>query len=73
MVVTFISIHLVIIGVVLLWRTYEMHPGLPLKSGCDTTARVRAEGFCGFFSKFTQLTRIHLDQAQYGLTNLSTS
>jgi hypothetical protein len=34
--VTFISIHLVIIYVVLLWRTYETHPALPLKSGCDT-------------------------------------
>jgi hypothetical protein len=33
--VTFISIHLVIIFVVLLWRTYEMHSGLSLKSGCD--------------------------------------
>jgi hypothetical protein len=33
--VTFISIHLVIICVVLLWRTYATHPGLPLKFGCD--------------------------------------
>jgi hypothetical protein len=33
--VTFISIHFVIICDVLLWRTYEMHPVLPLKSGCD--------------------------------------
>jgi hypothetical protein len=33
--VTFISIHLVIICVVLLWCTYETHPALPLKSGCD--------------------------------------
>jgi hypothetical protein len=32
---TFISIHLVIVCVVLLWRTYETHPGLPLKSRCD--------------------------------------
>jgi hypothetical protein len=30
-----ISIHLDIICVVLLWRTYETHTGLPLKSGCD--------------------------------------
>jgi hypothetical protein len=36
MIVTFISIHLVIICVVLLWHTYETHPGLPLKSGCDS-------------------------------------
>jgi hypothetical protein len=35
MFVPFISIHLVIICVVLLWRTYETHPGLPLKSECD--------------------------------------
>jgi hypothetical protein len=26
---------LVIVCVVLIWRTYETHPGLPLKSGCD--------------------------------------
>jgi hypothetical protein len=35
MFVTFISIHLVIVFVVLLWRTYETHSGLPLKSECD--------------------------------------
>jgi hypothetical protein len=35
MIVTFISIHLVIICVVFLWRTYETHPTLSLKSGCD--------------------------------------
>jgi ABC-type uncharacterized transport system permease subunit len=33
--VAFISIHLVIICVVLLWCTYETHPGLSLKSGGD--------------------------------------
>jgi hypothetical protein len=33
--VTFISIHFVIICYVLLWRIYETHPTLPLKSGCD--------------------------------------
>jgi hypothetical protein len=33
--VTFISILLVIICVVLLWRTYETHPTLSLKSRCD--------------------------------------
>jgi hypothetical protein len=32
---TFISIHLVIICDVLLWRTYEMHPALSIKSGYD--------------------------------------
>jgi hypothetical protein len=37
MFVTFISIHLVIICVVLIWRTYETHPALPLKSECDTS------------------------------------
>jgi hypothetical protein len=37
MFVTFISIHLVIVCVVLLWCTYETHPTLPLKSGCDTS------------------------------------
>jgi hypothetical protein len=39
MFVTFISIHLVIICVVLLWRTYETHPGLPLISGCDSKSQ----------------------------------
>jgi hypothetical protein len=34
---TFISIHLVIICVVLLWHTYETHPTLSFKSGCDKT------------------------------------
>jgi hypothetical protein len=33
---TFISIHFVIICDVLLWRTYETHPSLSLKFGCDT-------------------------------------
>jgi hypothetical protein len=33
--VTFISIHFVIICDVLLWRTYETHPALSLNSGCD--------------------------------------
>jgi hypothetical protein len=33
--VTFISIHFVIICDVLLWRTYETHPALSLKFGCD--------------------------------------
>jgi hypothetical protein len=33
--VTFVSIHLVIICVVLLWRTYETHPVLSLISRCD--------------------------------------
>jgi hypothetical protein len=33
--VTFISIRFVIICDILLWRTYETHPTLSLKSGCD--------------------------------------
>jgi hypothetical protein len=37
MIVTFISIHLVIICVVLLWRIYEMHLALSLKHGCDSS------------------------------------
>jgi hypothetical protein len=36
--VTFISIHFVIICDVLLWRTYETHLALSLKSGCDNGA-----------------------------------
>jgi hypothetical protein len=39
--VTFISIHFVIICGVLLWRTYETHPTLSLKFGCDRS-RIRA-------------------------------
>jgi hypothetical protein len=34
--VIFISIHFVIICDVLLWRTYETHLALSLKSGCDS-------------------------------------
>jgi hypothetical protein len=37
---TFISIHFVIICDVLLWRTYETHPALSLKSGCDREERM---------------------------------
>jgi hypothetical protein len=33
---TFISINFVIICDVLLWRTYETHSALSLKSGCDS-------------------------------------
>jgi hypothetical protein len=32
---TFISIHFVIICDVLPWRTYETHPTLSFKYGCD--------------------------------------
>jgi hypothetical protein len=35
--VTFICIHFVIICDVILWRTYETHPTLSLKSRCDIT------------------------------------
>jgi hypothetical protein len=34
---TFISMHSVIMCIVLPWRTYEMHPDLFLKSGCDNS------------------------------------
>jgi hypothetical protein len=37
--VIFIFIHFVIIWDVLLWRTYETHPILSLKSGCDSAPR----------------------------------
>jgi hypothetical protein len=52
--VTFISIHFVIIYVVLLWRTYETHPALSLKSGCDKewfflNARIWSFGFYVIF------------------------
>jgi hypothetical protein len=45
MIVTFISIHLVIICVVLLWRTYETHPTLSLKSGCDILGQVSPSNY----------------------------
>jgi hypothetical protein len=32
---TFISMHSIIICVVLPWCTFETHPALSLKSGCD--------------------------------------
>jgi hypothetical protein len=31
----------------LLWRIYEMHPALSLKSGCDTIPAVAADGHTG--------------------------
>jgi hypothetical protein len=34
--VTFISIYFIIICDVLFWHTYETHPTLSLKSGCDS-------------------------------------
>jgi hypothetical protein len=41
--VTFISILFVIICVVLLWRTYETHQTLSLKSGCDRNPILSSE------------------------------
>ena len=53
---TFISMHSVIICVVLPWRTYEMHPALSLKSGCDTGSP-NFEQFSGLLtSKFPTST-----------------
>jgi hypothetical protein len=51
---TFISMHSVIICVVLPWRTYETHPALSLKSGCDildlnffvANTSIRSHGRC---------------------------
>jgi hypothetical protein len=40
--------------------------------GTITTAHTRAEELCAF-TKLTQLSRIHLEQALCGLTNISTS
>jgi hypothetical protein len=42
---TFISIHYVIICDVLSWRTYETHPALSLKTGCDRNG-IRANVDC---------------------------
>jgi hypothetical protein len=42
---TFISMHSVIICVVLPWRTYEMHPDLSLKSGCDILIYYSIKGY----------------------------
>jgi hypothetical protein len=43
-IVTFISIHSVIMCS-LLWRIYEMHPALSLKSGCDTVVHRRVRSW----------------------------
>jgi hypothetical protein len=52
---TFISIHFVIICDVLIWRTYETHPTLSLKSGCDNHLRLSAT----VAHKFLPITFLH--------------
>ena len=42
------------------WEDLPQQDSCPL--GTITTAHARAEGLCGF-SKLTQLTRVHLEQA----------
>jgi hypothetical protein len=37
-IVTFISIHSVIIYMLSSWRRYEIHPALSIKTGCDMSA-----------------------------------
>jgi hypothetical protein len=54
--VTFISIHFVIICDVLLWRTYETHPALSLKSRCDKGVVVEAHIDIGWYSWLRYLT-----------------
>src|SRR5688500_4138303 len=46
--VIFISIHFVIICGVLFWRTYETHPTLSLKSGCDRLAKFMTIPHCSY-------------------------
>jgi hypothetical protein len=41
----FVSMYSVIICVVLPWRTYETHPALSLKSGCDSLALYKIRQF----------------------------
>jgi hypothetical protein len=65
MFVTFISIHLVIIYVVLLWRTYETHPGLPLKSGCDTKVHATCQGSCCASGQIHFDEKLHRSRAHF--------
>jgi hypothetical protein len=44
--VTFISTHFLIICDVLLCRTYETHPTLSLKFGCDNSPVVHRTLYC---------------------------
>jgi hypothetical protein len=44
--VIFVSIHRVIVCVDLLWRIYEMHPGLPLKLGVTRGGSPESCGHC---------------------------
>jgi hypothetical protein len=53
--VTFISIHFVIICDVLLWRTYETHPALSLKSGCDNLFLTKYDKISSVFDLYLSL------------------
>jgi hypothetical protein len=50
MFVTFILIHLVIVCVVLLWRTYE-HPGYPLNLGVTLEHHKSRDYFFNVYTK----------------------
>jgi hypothetical protein len=54
------SLLYMVAGMTQTWLSRSRKTLAPL--GTITTARARAEGLCGF-SKLTQLTRIHLEQA----------
>lgn len=74
--VTFISIHFVIICDVLFWHTYKTYPALSLKSGCDTglglahrsavaarTPPISGSHLCGHRQQLTSVVRplpVHL-------------
>jgi hypothetical protein len=65
---TFISIHFVIICDVLLWRTYEMHPALSLKFGCDTIPEATSLGDLGYIIRHASekhLTEEQIAEVQY--------
>jgi hypothetical protein len=60
MFVTFISIPLVFICVVLIWRTYETHTGLPLKFGCDIWLVMCHSSAKSYISHGKDIKNVHL-------------
>jgi hypothetical protein len=68
--VTFMSIHFIITCDVLLWRTYEMHPTLSLKSLCDRSG-IRGNVDLSHLG-FKGQSRVHLIHAPKNTTYIIT-
>jgi hypothetical protein len=60
--VTFISIHFIIICDVLLWLTYETYPALSLKSGSDSFGDLDNNTFKGLTSLLSVEHKIQYDE-----------